>query len=76
MDELDLVFTRTVNPLLSPPGGLFLQALLKGGGGGGGGGLKRDGGLFNIAKRITSSKNTLVRDRVDLCVVLVTVNSI
>ena len=34
------------------------------------------GGLFDIAKCITSSKNTLVRDRVDLCVVLVTVNSI
>ena len=66
MNELDLVFTPTVNPPLSPPGGAyFFQTLLKGG-----------GGLFNIAKRITSSKNTLVGDRVDLCVVLVTVNSI
>ena len=73
MDELDLVFTPTVNPLLSPPGGLFLSSAFEGGGGGG---LKREGGLFNIAKCITSSKNTLVRDRVDLCVVLVTVNSI
>ena len=41
----------TVNPLLSPPGGLF-QARLKGGGG-----LDREGGggLFNIAKRIIRS---------------------
>ena len=71
MNEVDLVFTPTVNPPLSPPGGAYVfQTLLKGGG------LKREGGLFNIAKRITSSKNTLVGDRVDLCVVLVTVNSI
>ena len=73
MDELDLVFTPTVNPLLSPPGGLFLSGTFEGGDLGGGG-LKERG--FNIAKRITSSKNTLVRDRVDLCVVLGTVNSI
>ena len=33
----------TVNPLLSPPGGLFFQALLRGGGGGG---LNREGGLI------------------------------
>ena len=59
MDELDLVFTPTVNPLLSRPGGLFLSSTFEGGG------LKREGGLFNIAKCITSSKNTLVRDRVD-----------
>ena len=39
----------------------------------GGGG----GGLFNLAKRITGSKNTVVRDRVDrLRVVQVTINSI
>ena len=49
----------TVNPLLSPTGGLFFQALLRGGG----------GGLFNLAKRITCSKNTVVRDRVDLHIV-------
>ena len=54
----------TVNPLLSPPrGGLFFQALLRGGG------LKRKGRLFNLAKRITCSKNTVVCDRVDLRVV-------
>ena len=33
MDELDLVFTPTVNPLLSPPGGLFLSSTFEGGGG-------------------------------------------
>ena len=73
MNELDLVFTPTVNPLIKPRrgGAYFVQALLKGRGG-----LKREGSLFNIAKRITRSKNTLVGDRVDLCVVLVTVNSI
>ena len=36
---------------------------------GGGGGVKREGGLFNLAKRITRSKNTVVWDRVDLRVV-------
>ena len=46
-------FPATVNPLLSPPGGLFFQVLLR-------------GGLFNLAKRITCSKNTVVTDRVDL----------
>ena len=36
-----------------------------------------EGGLFDLAKRITGSKNTVVRDRVDrLRVVQVTVNSI
>ena len=34
----------TVNPLLSPPGGL----------------IERGGGLFYLAKRITCSKNTVV----------------
>ena len=38
---------RTVNPLLSPRGAYFFQALLR-------------GGLFNLAKRITYSKNTVV----------------
>ena len=42
MDELDLVFTPTVNPLLSPPGGLFLSGTFEGGDLGGGG-LKREG---------------------------------
>ena len=35
-----------------------------------------EGGLFNIAKRITGSKNTVVRDGVDLRVVQATVGSI
>ena len=39
-----------VNPLLSPPGGIFFQALLKGS-------LIERGGLFNLAKCITCSKN-------------------
>ena len=52
-------FPATVNPLLSPPGGLFFQVLLRGG-------LIERGGLFNLAKRITCSKNTVVTDRVDL----------
>ena len=41
MDELDLVFTPTVNPLLSPLGSLFLSSTFEGGGEGGG--LKREG---------------------------------
>ena len=58
-------FPATVNPLLSPPGGLFFQVLLRGGL------IEREGlkereGLFNLAKRITCSKNTVVTDRVDL----------
>ena len=55
-----------VNPTLSPPGGLFFPSTFEGGG----------GCLFNLAKRIIGSKNTAVRDRVDLRVVQVTVNSI
>ena len=39
-------------------------------------GLQREGDLFDLAKRITSSKNTVVRDKVNLRVVLVTINSI
>ena len=33
------------------------------------GSLKERRGLFNLEKRITCSKNAMVRDRVDLCVV-------
>ena len=55
----DSLFLYTVNPLLSPPGAYFFQALLRGGlierGG-----LKEKGGLFNLAKRMTCSKNTMV----------------
>ena len=49
----------SVNPLLVPRGAYFFQALLRGG-------LKERGALFNLAKRITGSKNTVVTDRVDL----------
>ena len=35
MDELDLVFTPTVNPLLSPTGGLFLLSTFEAGEAGG-----------------------------------------
>ena len=62
----------TVNPLLSPPEELmFILSTFERGGGGliEKEGLKERGGLFNLAKRITCSKNTVVRDRVDLCVV-------
>ena len=63
----------TVNPLLSPlpPGGLIFSSTFEGGGGliERGGGLKRKGRLFNLAKRITCCKNTVVCDRVDLRVV-------
>ena len=54
---------------LSLPGDLFFQALLtrdliETGG------LKREGGgVFNLAKHITCSKNTVVSDRVDIRVV-------
>ena len=54
--------SATVNPLLSPPGGVFFfHPLLRGVRGGGGlnreGGLKREGGgLFNLAKRINGDK--------------------
>ena len=73
----DLILTQfykrggsTVNPLLSPPGGLFFSSTFDGGLNRDGG-LKREGGggLFNSAKHITCSKNTMVSDRVDLCVV-------
>ena len=46
---------HTVNSVLSPLGSLIEEALLRGGG----------GGVFNLAKRITGSKNTEVRDRVE-----------
>ena len=51
----------TVNPLLNLPGGLFFSSTFEGGlNREGGGGLKERGGLFNLAKRITCSKNTVV----------------
>ena len=52
----------TVNPLLRPR--FFLKALLRGV-------INRGGGFFNEAKPISGSKNTVVRDRVDLRVVIV-----
>ena len=67
----------TLNPLLSPPEGLIFLKQFWGAGGGGGGegeGFIERGGAY-LAKRITGSKNTVVRDRVDFRVV-VTVNSI
>ena len=46
---------------IKPPGGLiFFQAVLRGGGLIEREGLKERGGLFNLAKRITCSKNTVV----------------
>ena len=42
--------SNTVNPLLSPPGGLIYFKHVWGGG------LIERGGLFNLAKRITDSK--------------------
>ena len=59
------IIILTVNPLLAPPrggGGYFFSRTFEGG-------LKRKGGLFHLAKRITCSKNTVVSDRVDLRVV-------
>ena len=53
-----------VNPLLRPR--IFLKALLRGGCL-----IERGGGFFNEAKPISGSKNTVVRDRVDLRVVIV-----
>ena len=38
---------------IKPPGGLFFPSTFEGG-------LKRGGGLFNLAKRITCIKNTVV----------------
>ena len=53
---------------IKPPGGAyFFQVLLRGGGGLiEREGLNERGGLFNLAKRITCSKNTVVTERVDL----------
>ena len=58
------IIILTVNPLLAPPGGggYFFSRTFEGG-------LKRKGGLFNLEKRITCNKNTVVSDRVDLRVV-------
>ena len=44
---------HTVNPLLSPQGGLFFSSTVEGGGG-----LKKEGGIlnFNLAKCINGSK--------------------
>ena len=56
------VILITVNPLLSPPEGLLFSSTFEGG-------LIERGGLFNLAKRITCSKNAIVWDRVDLRVV-------
>ena len=52
----------TVNPLLSPPGELMfiLSTFERGGDLIEKEGLKERGGLFNLAKRITCSKNTVV----------------
>ena len=50
----------TVNPLLSPPGGLIFSRTFFGGGGGGGliesGDLKESGGLSNLVKCINGIK--------------------
>ena len=55
---------------IKPPGGLiFFKPFWGGGDLIERGGLKERGGLFNLAKRITCSKNTLVWDRVDLRIV-------
>ena len=46
---------------IKPPGGLIFSSTFEGGlNREGGGGLKEMGGLFNLAKRITCSKNTVV----------------
>ena len=58
--QLSLILLSTVNPLLSPPGELIFLSTLEGVGG---------GGLFNLAKRITCSKNAVVSDSEDLPVV-------
>ena len=51
---------------IKPPGGLIFFKHFWGGALNREGGLKREGGgLFNLAKRIISSKNTVVWDRVD-----------
>ena len=51
---------NTVNPLLSPPGGLFFSSTFEAGLNREGGLKREGGGLFNLAKRITCSKNTVV----------------
>ena len=68
---MSVIYDFTVNPLLSPlGGGVFFPSTFEGEGlNREGGRLKERGGLFNLAKRITLSKNTVVWDRVDLRVV-------
>ena len=51
------------------PGGLIFSSTFEGGGLIEKGDLKEREGLFNLAKHITCSKNTVVWDRVDLRVV-------
>ena len=50
------IYLSTVNPLLSPPGAYFLQALLRWGGLNREGGLKERGVGLSEAKRINGSK--------------------
>ena len=46
---------------IKPPGGLIFSSTFEGGlNREGGEGLKGEGGLFNLAKRITCTKNTVV----------------
>ena len=48
---------HTINPLLSPPGGVFISSPFGGGGGGGlidTGGLFEKGGLFNLETTMVS----------------------
>ena len=55
-----LVLSRYRKSSIKPPwGGLFFSSTFEGGLNREGG-LKRDWGLFNLAKRITCSKNTVV----------------
>ena len=56
-----ICFMNTVSPLLSPRGAFF-STTLRGGGelNREGGPIRKGGGFFNLAKRITCSKNTVV----------------
>ena len=51
-----MISQATVNPLLSPPGGLFFSSTFEWGLNREGGGLKKRGGLFNLAKCINGNK--------------------